>query len=82
MLLVSITGSEALLQGLSQVEGLHLSNHSSRKNPDGTWTVSAYASQEAVSYLNRIGCSVAVAMNDDQVQIAISRGQNPNATTP
>jgi hypothetical protein len=82
MLLIRITGSEALLQGLSQVEGLHLSVHSSRKNPSGTWTVSAYASQEAVSNLKRIGCSVAVAMSEEQVRSAIRRGQGPNPTTP
>ena len=48
------------------------------KNPDGSWTVSAYAGEEAVSYLIGIGCSVAVAMNAEQVQTAIGRGQSQN----
>ena len=78
-MLVAIKGKRDVLRGLRDVGGLHLSFHSDRDLGGGLWSVTGYATEEAVRHAVRLGCAVTVVMDDDRVADAIRSwsGSNP-----
>jgi hypothetical protein len=77
-MLVTIKGKREVVQGLRGVGGLHLSLHSDKDLGGGVWSVSGYASEEAVRHAESLGCTVTVVMTSQQVEDAIRSGSGAN----
>ncbi|HKE97472.1 MAG TPA: hypothetical protein VKG45_00865 [Actinomycetes bacterium] len=61
--IVWISGPEALVQGLLDVDGLHVAIHSARTLPGGDRRVTAYASDPAVVQVQQRGLTVEVVVD-------------------
>jgi hypothetical protein len=73
-MLVTIKGKREVLQGLRGVSGLQLSLHSDKDLGGGLWSISGYATEEAVRHAESLGCAVTVVMTSEQVEDAIRSG--------
>jgi hypothetical protein len=62
-----------------EIDGLQLSIHSARDQGDGLWTISAYATDDAESKVQALGCTIDEVMTSEQVRRATRSGRRPDA---
>jgi hypothetical protein len=66
---VQIEGSEEILTtSIKSIPGLSLHDHGTRKLEDDRWVISAYATDEAISALESLGCGVTILMNNEELR--------------
>jgi hypothetical protein len=82
MQLIEIQGPKETLQGILDVKGLLLSIHSAEQQSDGSWRLSGYATDSAITELRRRGCLVQTIMTHEDVSVAIARGRGNDRATP
>ena len=76
---------EVLTTSTAEISGLSLHDHGSRKLENGRWLISAYATDEAVSALESLGCRVTILMNNEELrqhQLKVFRQVEGNESFP
>ncbi len=81
MRLIMISGQREVLEGLLNVQGLHLSEFSATDQGNGIWSVSGYANNEAMASLQSLNCTVTDIMTAEEVHAAIESGRGRNSNS-
>ena len=50
------------------IPGLSLHDHGTRKLENGRWLIPAYATDEAISTLESLGCGITILMNNEELR--------------
>jgi hypothetical protein len=76
---------EVLTNGTTLIPGLSLHDHGTRKLENNRWLVPAYATNEAISTLESLGCVVTILMNNEELkqhQLRVFRQVEGNENYP
>lgn len=63
--LIRITGTREILLGLEDITDLEIARHSDRQIDESTFSISAYASDDAIAEIEGRGATVEVVMDTD-----------------